>query len=175
MKNFSASLRSLFVVATVAFTFTACNKNEIIPTNTEQEQSIAAEENCTVSFFATGGTSLGYTPKLQPVSSGEAKYNGGSDCDYFVGFAANNYDRIVVADLDDAPAAAQIRSLITDPRTFTGGGFGNSLGLGGRSADTREYVILGAFRSNNYLSGFASARGTTVRALLAKHLRMGLL
>ncbi len=174
MKNLSVSLRSLLVAAAVTFSFTACNKNEVNPTKADQEQSTAIEESCTVSFFATGSTSLGYTPKLQPASSGEAKYNGASDCDYFVGFNANSYDRIVVADLDDAPAATQIRRLITDARTLTGGGFGNSLGLGARSGDTREYVILGAFRANNYLSGFASARGTTVRALLAKHLRMGL-
>lgn len=175
------SIRTCLLATILGLSFSACNKQEVSPVEAPLTETarVPVEENCTVSFNAAGGTSYGTVPKLAPASGswGTARYAGQSDCDYFVGFPANSYRFVIAASLDDPEVATQIRRLITDAPNVVfgqvvGGGFGNSLGIGTRSGDTRRYVILGATRTNNYLSGLASSRGTTVQSLLGKHLRM---
>jgi len=176
-----------FSFAFAALNFTACTKTEVAPVAQPEEaaqREAVTEQNCTAELYTVRGIPLGFLPKLAPVAAGLADNDNQNECDYFVAFSNNSYTHVVVADQGDAEAGRQIRSLISDaPTTFlgqtTGGGFGGSLALSRRSAaqsstDTRLFVVFGATRTNNYLSGMASRKGTTVQSLLSKHVRMGL-
>jgi hypothetical protein len=171
-----------------AFNFTACNKTEVAPVASQEEpakREAVTEQNCTAELTSARGIQLGYFPKLAPVASGLADNDNQNECDYFIAFNNNDYPRVVVADQGDAEAANQIRSLINDAPQFLwgtqqiiGGGFGGTLALSRRATfqsttDTRLFVVFGATRTNNYLSSMASRKGTDVRSLLAKHVRMG--
>ncbi len=171
-----------------AFNFTACNKTEVAPVASQEEpakREAVTEQNCVAEINSIRGIRLGYLPKLAPVAHGTADNDDKNECDYFVAFNNNSYTHVVVADQGDAEAGNQIRKLISDSPTYLwgtdqviGGGFGGSLALSRRdveqnSTDIRLFVVFGNGRTDNYLSSMASRKGTTVSALLAKHVRMG--
>lgn len=177
----SAALLVLFTAVSI----TSCQQDSEVAL---EPQMPATEKSarlaCLAQLLPNGANfTPGSVPMLAPVSSGTAEFNFGGDCDYFVAFQRNTYPRVVVATLNDAEVAQQIRRLISDAPVVVagrvvGGGFGGSLSRARRQpvqepTDDRVFVVIGEGRSNNYLSGLASARGTSVRSLLAKHLRLG--
>lgn len=171
----------LFSVGSV----TSCRQDsqqEIYPemNKYEGDDDSRARVGCQAQLVGTGGIGLGTVPALRPIASGTAN-SFDTDCDYFVAFPRNNYTRIVVATLNDPQVATAIRNLIANgpgivPCT---GGFGGGLARRRRSPtqadglDDRDFIVLGSCRSNNALLPLAIARGTSVRSLLAIHLRLG--
>ena len=144
---------------------------------------------CTTELLSYGSVSLGGEAKLRPIAHGTGDLNGQDECDYFVGFPSNFYNRIVVvyypSETGSLDLARRIQRLIVNPPTrlfgkITGGGFDNGLAKAELEEnrispypDNRVFIVFGNGRTDAQLLPIANTQGVSVSELLAKYVRLG--
>ena len=214
----------MVVVLAGTLTFTGCQSEEDAITPTIQRESASSEitqsfhpiaitssgknlrvapmvdmnanvGGCLAELTSIGGVSLGGESKLRAVSHGTGDLNEANECDYFVGFPGNSYDKVVVVyfpdDPDENPSsmypnrvssldlAYRLIRLIRNRKTnLVSPGFNNGLAKARYYYDGRTYIVFGNGRTDYYsedyyIPAIAAERGMSVSALLAKYVYMG--